>query len=136
MVPRKRYYVVEFQDAINRFKSTICNDTMPTIDVDVAVSQVCTAFETNDIPAAMQKVAVHMAVSDWLFEHEVWDTKQEEDSVRLQLYHATLKLAHDMFYKLHDIGMFPTTTESYSYRKYINDYTIAFTRETSVPLAC
>jgi hypothetical protein len=126
--PKTKYYVVDFKDEIDRFKTAISYPELPTIDIDVAISQVCTAFECPDIPHAIKKITHEMAHSDWLVEHDAWTSKEEEQEIRRHIHLSVLNLANGFFAKLTQCGMFYTTTEAYLYRKPFNDHTIAFTR--------
>ena len=130
MIDKLKFYLVEFQEEVCQFTKAMSIPELPTIDVDMAVAQVCEVFQRKDTLSQMELMAAKLASSDWLIEHSAWDTPEEERAIRVYIFRALLHLGREMFYKLHSVGMYPKSTETYIRRRSINDFTIAFSQLT------
>lgn len=125
---KKRVYVVDLAAAINKFTKRTCYPELPTIDVDVAMDLLMDCFQAENVPAAIDARVLEMTEKDWLIEDPAWVDQEEEVEIRKYLYHALQEFAWSMYKQLETAGFFYHPDAKYSYRKVINDHTIALTR--------
>ena len=84
MAEQITYYVVEFEEEFNLFRRLVSYPELPTVDVDVAIGQLCTALESSNIRKAIPTVAIEMVRDDWLIEKygiSAWTDNTEEKKI-------------------------------------------------------
>lgn len=128
--PREQVYIVDFGEPIGEF-SNFVNDPeneLPVIDVDVVLGHLCLAFSEKDVHQSIQQLCVKLSSHDWLIEPCAWVTKNEEEETRKCIYDSLFRLGYGLYRQLVLTGMYTTNTETYIFRKLINDKVYAFTR--------
>lgn len=120
-------FVAEF-DAVKRFRYDLRHDALPTIDEEVVLYLVFNIFEKRGWGKELEDLAVRLISDGWMIENEAWEDWEEELSIKNHLYHSIKCLGFNLHREMSEFGLFPIGTETYTYKRMLDDNTIIFDR--------
>lgn len=127
---QQRVYLIDFKGPILKLRQSLGHQDLPTIDIDVAMSLLFKAFEGENIPQEIDKTVLHILEPGWLIENPAWVSPEEEKWANTLMYSALHDFAWEMYQLMEDSGLFFQPCAKYSYKRMINEYTLAFTPTT------
>ncbi len=127
MLPRT--IVIDCTKELRRFMNVVCRQSLPTVDIAAAVSQIFDAIRHLDfIDQRLEETAKYMSAGEGLFENI--DKLSTDSYLVEEIAHAVKVLGIAIKNQLEHFGLYQGSITPYIFRNIINDHTIILLQET------